>query len=617
MNEITNAELWEAGDPHRRTYALYESRTSRRQAARWLLMTISTLALCCLTPGAPVGAQQTLDNAISMQLDIDCNLLNTPLGAAALSFYGPQLNAICSVGGPSGAGGVSAGGGAGTTQSQMFQASVQQRFNALRDQEESVALSEGVMSAGFDTATEMYMLTPGPDGLRWPASMDFGRIGRYQTTFAAKHESKTLGVPSGADNQFRNRNLRHLEVKRPTIDDGYRSGSSNKLMDMQSKDWERLRPQSVMLASADPSLAALAFSQSASGSLRAAGIEAQDATADSAPYELQAPNWVAAQSPKPAQGELSAPAEPAKPIGRKACLWTSVEFEDFDRDVTTFEDGYDSHIRRLMVGADYRFTDRILAGLAMGFSNWEGDFETGGNFDVDSLGVIAYASLFARSGFFVDATLGYTLSDYNRTRIAEWVSSPPKGPVMGQNKGNYDTNEFSATILADYPYAIGRFNIAPHVGFIYNYKKNDSYSEQGNAEVANPALGIVQGGPTGIELAFEEDSRTSVQSVLGMKATNTLRVGSAAIVPELFLNWHHEFQDDQRTIDVSFVQDNRPEPKVFSYDTQAPDRDFFILGLEVSTLFENGLKAFVAVRKLLGHDFYDSTAASIGLRMDF
>ena len=82
----------------------------------------------------------------------------------------------------------------------------------------------------------------------------------------------------------------------------------------------------------------------------------------------------------------------------------------------------------------------------------------------------------------------------------------------------------------------------------------------------------------------------------------------------IFLDWHHEFKNDQRSVGVQFVQDNRSNPQKFSYDTENPDEDFGYFGTGVSIRYDNGIQLFANVQTLLGHEFYDSTLLSFGLR---
>jgi outer membrane autotransporter protein len=355
-----------------------------------------------------------------------------------------------------------------------------------------------------------------------------------------------------------------------------------------------------------------------------------EAVAKADPIKPLVPPPEIAEKPKPAPKDLSIATEPVEPVGRqvgvwvigeKLSVWVAGEYEDLDRDRTNFEDGYDSDVWRATAGADYQFTDQFLAGLALGYDHWDGDYDSGGDFDVDTWGLIAYASLFTRPGIFIDATMGYARSDYERSRRTAWAESGANDVLTsGIATGDYDGNEYSASVLLGYDYPIDRFTIGPRAGLTYVYADYDSYEETGRFR--GGGLGAFDDDfnsstPTGLELAFEEDDRTSLQSSLGLKATGTFRVDGASIIPQLFFDWRHEFKDDQRSIDVRFVQDNRDNPQEFRYSTESPDRNFYYLGGAISTVFDNGFQSFVAARTLLGHDFYDSTSVSFGLRIDF
>ena len=52
--------------------------------------------------------------------------------------------------------------------------------------------------------------------------------------------------------------------------------------------------------------------------------------------------------------------------------------ESLNRDITTFQDGYKSNILGITGGADYRFSKKLVAGLALSYSNTDGDFRSGG-----------------------------------------------------------------------------------------------------------------------------------------------------------------------------------------------------------------------------------------------
>jgi len=114
-------------------------------------------------------------------------------------------------------------------------------------------------------------------------------------------------------------------------------------------------------------------------------------------------------------------------LGKGVSFFVSGNFEALDRDVTTFADGFDSTILGATVGGDYRLNDRAIAGAAFNYTNTDGDFDGGGNFNTDSYGIILYGSFLPAPGFFVDVAGGYAYNDYDVTRVASYVEASGGG----------------------------------------------------------------------------------------------------------------------------------------------------------------------------------------------
>ncbi len=283
-------------------------------------------------------------------------------------------------------------------------------------------------------------------------------------------------------------------------------------------------------------------------------------------------------------------------------VFFSADGEQLDRDVTTFEDGYDSDIWGATVGTDYQLTAKSIVGLAFTFANQDGDFTGGGDFENDSYGFIAFASFIPTEKTFVQATIGYAWKDYDRTRIVSGtVTEPGLGLELGGSvNGSFDGNEFSTGVLAGYDHTIGNLTIGPRIGLDWIYTEFDSFTEQGD---------------TGLELVFDDSDETSVQSRLGFVASMAVSTGFGVLVPQFSADWVHEFGDDQRTLAFSFAEDLAGVN--FTYEDEEPDENFFELAVGISAILPNGWLPYAQFRTIVGHDFLDSYAGTIGLRMEF
>jgi len=113
-------------------------------------------------------------------------------------------------------------------------------------------------------------------------------------------------------------------------------------------------------------------------------------------------------------------------LNNRLKFFVSGEYEELDRKVTTFEDGYDSDIWRLTAGLDLLATERLVVGLALNTSRNDGDYNGGGDFKNESYGIIAFGSFLSTNETFVQISRGYTLNSNDRKRYATFTGENEK-----------------------------------------------------------------------------------------------------------------------------------------------------------------------------------------------
>jgi len=292
-------------------------------------------------------------------------------------------------------------------------------------------------------------------------------------------------------------------------------------------------------------------------------------------------------------------------LNSRLSLFVSGEYEELDRKVTTFEDGYDSDIWRLAAGLDLLATERLVVGIALSTSRKNGDFNGGGNFENESYGIVAFGSFLPTNDTFVQISGGYTISSNERKRFATFTDENediwPKDVYPARPTADFDVDQYSAGILTGYDYSLRGFTVGPRIGIDWTKTKFETYSEGG--------------GDSGLELIFYDNDATSLQSSVGLGGSFATSTDFGVVTMQGGLDWKHEFDQDQRNIEVSFVDDLRENPKRFTYETEEPDRDFFELNAGVSVVLPNGMQGFVNFRTLLGHSYFDSYAGTIGMRI--
>jgi len=281
--------------------------------------------------------------------------------------------------------------------------------------------------------------------------------------------------------------------------------------------------------------------------------------------------------------------------------------ESLNREVGVYQQGYDSTILGFTGGADYRFSRQLTAGLALTYYNQSGDIVKGGNFSTNSYGITLFSQYLPTVNSFVQFTGGYTYNNYNVVRNTFLTLPDPGGGgrpvnnVGGFPSSNSNGDVFRLGVLTGYDHPIGRFTLGPRIGLNYAYTHIDDYAEQGGQ---------------GLGLKFQDQTVHSLLSVLGIQGTAAFSTGVGVLVPQFNADYIHEFENSQRYITVQFTQDQRADPFLFKFQTDAPDRDYFNLGAGLVMVLPNGLQPFVNFRAMAGNSQFDNYAGSFGLRME-
>ena len=286
--------------------------------------------------------------------------------------------------------------------------------------------------------------------------------------------------------------------------------------------------------------------------------------------------------------------------------------ESLNRDVTTFQDGYKSNIFGITAGGDYRFNRRLVAGLALSYSNADGDFRGGGNFSTNSYGGLLFASYLPTDRTFMQVTGGYTRNKYLLARDASATiinilnNNAVVSTTSGLASSNSNGNVFHLGLMTGYDHPIGRFTIGPRAGVNYSNTKISNFTENG---------------ATGIELKYDDQWINSLQSVLGIQGSAAFSTGLGVLVSQVNADYIHEFANSQRFIHVQFAEDGRTiaangsGPTKFTFQNDVPVRNYFNLGTGLLMVLPNGWQPFVAFRAMVGNEQFNNYAGTFGLRI--
>lgn len=273
----------------------------------------------------------------------------------------------------------------------------------------------------------------------------------------------------------------------------------------------------------------------------------------------------------------------------------------------------------------------------------------GGNFE-DAGGRFG-AFVGARSGNgFADVTVQYSRRTYEYRRNLCAIEVPGvAGPIVrdpdspsgfskggggsvvddiysGTIAGRTKLTEWGISTRAGYDFGSEGLLWGPRLSVHYVRSKLASFTETGRSNVGNTVTSVGSedlkttraiGDPTGLELAFPSQSRTSLQTELQLVAAYRFDTRFGAMIPRLSGSWIHEFRAERRLVTVRMAQDRRPNPTLISFTTDSSDKNKGVVALGVSAILGPSVTADLEVSRLVGDDKFDATAVAAQARWRF
>ena len=295
-------------------------------------------------------------------------------------------------------------------------------------------------------------------------------------------------------------------------------------------------------------------------------------------------------------------------LGGRLGLFLNGSYATGDKDDTRLEPGFDIDSWEVIGGADYRFTNNLFLGLALGYSWTDVDIDNdAGDVDVDGLAVSVYGTYYI-DNFYFDAIGTYAKKDYSINRKLKYTVN---GTTVNQKfKADPGSDEFSFSVGGGYDFNYKKFTFGPYVRADYLDIEIDQYTEALSNNNTNPGFGL--------PLKVEQQNIESLTSSLGGKVSYVFRTGPSVLTPYLSAEWVHEFDNDSRNIKASFI--NAPagtNGNTIIIPTDDPDRDFANFGLGLSAVFPHGIMAFVDWQTILGLSDVTLNQITSGLRFEF
>lgn len=272
-----------------------------------------------------------------------------------------------------------------------------------------------------------------------------------------------------------------------------------------------------------------------------------------------------------------------------------------DRDRSRLEDAFDFNDTGITAGIDYRFSDALVAGVAVAYSATDVNFDRRlGGVESDDLGVSLYGS-YHLGGLYFDGHLGFSKVDFDTARRIVVVSNTAVAGFDTVARGSTDADQITASLGVGYDMANGDLTVSPFARLNYLRLDTDGFRER----EALHSLGLDVRGRT----------VNSLISALGVNLTKAIGTGAGVVSPYLGVEWNHEFRNDGSGIVAKYTHD--PFNTRFVIPVASPDRNYFTVRAGVSGTFANGWSAFANYETVLGLEDTSNHALTLGVRVEF
>ncbi len=220
------------------------------------------------------------------------------------------------------------------------------------------------------------------------------------------------------------------------------------------------------------------------------------------------------------KGDTALASVPPACVANRWSFWSegSISFGSLDEDG---EVKLDHTTLGLTIGADYAFGDRLVTGVAVGYSRDKTDVGSHGS-EVDGDGYTAalYGSYLVRPNVYLEAMVGYTAIDLDTERYTE----------MGFVKGNRDGDQYFASLALGYEYCKNGLILSPFARVETAFTRLDRYHERGNF----------------MALKYGKQDIEMYTGSLGLNVSKSFLAGTVELTPSAGAEYAYNFKDDSR-----------------------------------------------------------------------
>lgn len=279
-----------------------------------------------------------------------------------------------------------------------------------------------------------------------------------------------------------------------------------------------------------------------------------------------------------------------------------------ERGESSLERAYGSDNRFLLLGLDYRFSERVQGVFAIQRENSESRFARGtGAMKSETRAYSAALNYTLSDAWQLQASVSRGDIDSVLTRSIDYTlirnaGTPQQDSLRIQSEASSrNRGQMRAADLSlDWQHGWQGFTVRAGAALAWQRTQLDAVSEDN---------------PKGLDFQIAAQEIDSRQATINLEAARSVSFSAGVWQPFARIGWSHEFADDVRRINARFRSGNQVFAAQFL--TSAPDRSSGQLMLGSAFVFTHGWQAYGTWQQMFGHEFIDDRRFDIGLRKEF
>ena len=278
-----------------------------------------------------------------------------------------------------------------------------------------------------------------------------------------------------------------------------------------------------------------------------------------------------------------------------------------DLDVTERRDTdsrrqYDEDAWLVTLGADYRFSPQLYAGLALSLGETETEYADAKS-ETETTALTLYGGWQFSDAGFLDLQLGWADDDYDMSRQVAYVDAG--GSFSSDYRGATGGDHMTAAVNLGYMLNTGGWRLGPTASYFYLDGEVDAYKET-----------AAEGSSRAWELTVDGNRFEKSILRLGLQADYAWLTDFGVLVPGVMLHFVSESNSGDTATSTLLANDLEGFGQQITIQREVLDGQYWDVSFNLAGQFSYGFSGFASYRITAARDGYQHRGYTLGLRWD-